>query len=182
MNFLGHFVLTNLIFPYLSPDAHIVNVTGNMHNPNPSIVGSEIFYPGAESLAFPNRIQALPVMIYSISKLCNLYFTYELVRKLKGRNIRVNAFNPGLMIDSGFHKNEQISHSGMTFSKDRATSAEICGQRLADLVIGEKWSKSNGIYDDKGVETKSSELSYDLENAKDLWEVSQRLSQIQSAI
>ena len=32
-NYLGHFLLTNLLLPYMNEDARIINVTSDMHNP-----------------------------------------------------------------------------------------------------------------------------------------------------
>jgi hypothetical protein len=55
-------------------------------------------------------------------------------------------------------------------------SCEVSGKQLAELVIDEQFAHLNDKYVNRGVEMPSSELSYSLENAEDLWETSTRLT------
>ena len=94
-NHLGHFMLTNLLLPRLIDNGRIVIVSSDMHNPP----WGSITYPGAKILADPeNGLNNK----YPLSKLCNLYFAYELSRKLAKiqKPITVNGFNPGLLTDT----------------------------------------------------------------------------------
>ena len=168
-NHLGHFLLTNLLLPFVTDDGRITVVSSDMHNP-PS---GGLTYPGVEALADPdseinNR--------YSQSKLCNLYFTYELAKKLGkiGSNITVNAFNPGLLIDTNFHDNNthRFTEEFMKSVSDRVGELSESGRALADMVVKPYYGENTGKYNDRGNEKPSSELSYNIENAEKLWESS----------
>jgi NAD(P)-dependent dehydrogenase (short-subunit alcohol dehydrogenase family) len=173
-NHLGHFAFANLIRSHLAPDCRIAVVSSNLHNIPPERVnGVRISYPGAEALAKPDLNAVSPMMRYSQSKLCNLYFTYELVRRIGDSEMKVNAFNPGLMLDSEFHKTKMPPRPNVVSCVDM-------GRELADLTIGEKWKGINGRYVNRGVDEPSSELSHNEENGKELWEGSQRLAELDS--
>ena len=94
-NHLGHFLLTRLMLPYMAEEGKIFITSSDMHDaPSGNMV-----WKGTEALAHPNEKLAKDNIRYSYSKLCNLYFTYELTRRLcdSGKKLYVNAFNPGLM-------------------------------------------------------------------------------------
>ena len=65
-------------------------------------------YQDANALAFPTGddhqtdIRTVGRVRYTTSKLCNLLCTYELSRRLQKQQSKmtVNAFNPGLMLDT----------------------------------------------------------------------------------
>lgn len=61
--------------------------------------GTKMVWAGTEALAHPDTSLAENTVRYSYSKLCNLYFVYELAGRLKasGSRIKGKAFNPGLM-------------------------------------------------------------------------------------
>jgi NAD(P)-dependent dehydrogenase (short-subunit alcohol dehydrogenase family) len=173
-NHLGHFAFANLIRDRLTADCHIVNVSSNLHDiPAKRTNGIPISYPGAAALAEPDPEVRIPVLRYAESKLCNLYFTYELVRRLAGTQRRANAFNPGLMLDSEFHKRPMPDIPGTVSCVDM-------GRELAELAIAERWKDANGRYVNRGVDEPSSELSHNVENARELWEVSTRLAGLES--
>ena len=90
-NYLGHFLLTNMLLPYMSENARIINITSDMHNPPGGIE-----WKNPELLAHPTEEDRRK---YSYSKLGNIFFTYELDKRLRNINstITVNAFNPGMM-------------------------------------------------------------------------------------
>jgi NAD(P)-dependent dehydrogenase (short-subunit alcohol dehydrogenase family) len=91
-NFLGPFLLTNLLLPLLrkSPDPRIVNLS------------SSAFRFGNISRIPVNPIKPYHGFLsYASSKLAMLLFTLELALKAKG--IAVNAIHPGI-IDTGIQK------------------------------------------------------------------------------
>jgi NAD(P)-dependent dehydrogenase (short-subunit alcohol dehydrogenase family) len=104
VNHLGHFLLVNLLLKSLVPPARIVVVSSGTHNPaamegriNPPCYRDPrlLAYPPADAIV--SGIQR-----YTTSKLCNLLFAYELVRRLESqgystpdRPIVVNSFDPG---------------------------------------------------------------------------------------
>jgi hypothetical protein len=125
------------------------------------------------------------MLCYSLAKLCNLYDAYELSRRLKsgGRNITSNAFNPGMMNDTGYSAGvgpvmgfaNKVIAPVFAYLGGRLGSSEKSGAALAQMITDAKYEGMSGIYIDRGKEVKSSELSYNLENAKELWETSERL-------
>jgi NAD(P)-dependent dehydrogenase (short-subunit alcohol dehydrogenase family) len=186
INHLGHFLLVNLLLPEMTNGGRIVFVSSDMHSP-PKIFGT-ISYTSAFDLAYPQIDKG--TLKYAMSKLCNIYCTYELSRRLKksGRTITVNAFNPGMMTDTGgFSK---ITNPIMIFFvkaiiplfayfQGRLGSSEKSAKYLADIITLDKYRDITGKYIDRGVIKKSSELSYDSTNAKELWKASEQLVAVQ---
>lgn len=186
VNHLGHYLLTRLLLSDLGDGARVVFVSSGVHDPKaktgmpePRYVSAEVvahdFEPGAEA----GRRR------YTTSKLCNVYDTYELARRLSAssnphlRSIRVDAFDPGLMPGTGLAR----TYSGPlrfvwhyllpigTLFYPNVNSPAKSGRRLALLAAGQRGS-ATGKYFSNGREMPSSELSYDAANAKDLWDTS----------
>lgn len=86
LNHLSGFLLTNLLLERLkvSAPARIVNVTSAMERDA---------RPDWDDLQMERRYNAMQA--YAISKRFNLYFTYELARRLEGSGVTVNAVHPG---------------------------------------------------------------------------------------
>ncbi|MCS7039886.1 MAG: SDR family oxidoreductase [Anaerolineae bacterium] len=86
LNHLSGFLLTNLLLERLkaSAPARIVNVTSAMERDA---------RPDWDDLQLERRYNAMQA--YAISKRFNLYFTYELARRLEGSRVTVNAVHPG---------------------------------------------------------------------------------------
>ncbi len=174
-NYLGHFLLTNLLLPKMADNARIFNVASDMHNPPGGIE-----WHGAEILAHPSQDDRRK---YSYSKLCNIYFTYELDRRLResGRGITVNAFNPGFMADTNFSKGKGKLRSVAvkTTMPERYGTLEASSDALAELAVSGEFENVSGKYFDRSTKyIKSSELSYNRENAAELWEKSAEWTQI----
>ena len=171
-NHLGHFLLTKLMLPYMAEDGRIFITSSDMHDaPSGNMV-----WKGTEALAHPNEKLAKDNIRYSYSKLCNLYFTYELTRRLcdSGKKLYVNAFNPGLMKTNFM----PLTKASMLFVKTamphRFGDLEKSSSALAELVLSEDIVTKSGQYYDRSTHTcPSSELSYNEENAGELWEASE---------
>ena len=175
-NHLGHFLLTNLLLPMMTDDARILNISSDMHNPPQGA----LTWNGTEALA--HHAENLGAARYFYSKLCNQYFTYELDRRLRagGSRIVCNALNPGFMPATnlqagGTLTQEQIDHIRRTMPErcgDLGTSASAA----AELLTSEEFAGISGKYYSMSTTPKeSSELSYNLENARELWEMSEKL-------
>src|SRR2546426_12342645 len=97
VNHLGHFLLTNLLLGRLAANAsgRIVIVASGVHDPQFRTGMPKARITDIRTLAeidgdSDGRLR------YVNSKLCNLWFAYELVRRLEGaglRNLTVNAFD-----------------------------------------------------------------------------------------
>lgn len=180
-NHLGHFLLVRLLLTSMQSTGRIIMVSSDMHCPP----GRQLIWPGAEVLAHPDgKLQKNNMLRYSFSKLSNLYFTYELSRRLKDMDskIVINAFNPGLMTETNFTgKHPKIVTSLLKKIFDgRVGSLEKSAKGLAELMVEAIWGDETGKYYDRGtVERKSSSLSYNFENALDLWNKSVELTKIE---
>lgn len=171
-NHLGHFLLTNLLLPFMTASGRITVVSSDMHNPP----GGLSTWPGVELLAHPEGEAAASRARYSYSKLCNLYFTYELSRRLAraGSTIAVNAFNPGLMTDTNFAPDKsRFTPEFLARVSDRLGSLEKSSTALAAIMTEPNFAGITGKYFDRGTtQTESSPLSYNEENARELWDMS----------
>ena len=164
-NYLGHFLLTNLLLPYMEENGKIINVTSDMHNPPGGIKWRD-----PEELFHPKENDRRK---YSYSKLCNIYFTYELdeILRNKNSNILVNAFNPGMMNTnfSGGHNSKARTTMVKLTMPERLGDLDKSSTALAELIINDKFKDTGKYYDRSTNYTNSSELSYNIENRKDLW-------------
>lgn len=173
VNHLAHFLLTNLLIPHISDQGRIAVVSSDMHNPPQGIT-----WPGVKELQYPSG--NCNENSYCLSKLCNLYFTYELARELErvGRKITVNAFNPGLMTNTNlFADKRMFTDSFLQSVSDRVGSLEHSGKELADLITSPRYKHVTARYIDRGKDILSSQLSYNTENSRELWEASMDLVQ-----
>ncbi len=171
-NHLGHFLLTNLLLPIMKPNARIVSVSSDMHSPP----GPTLTWPGAEILAYPKSDWQGLRNRYSYSKLCNLYFTYELSGRLTriGSAITANALNPGLMTDTNFAPDKsRFTPEFLNRVSDRIGSLETSAKALAEIMTEPEYAQATGKYYDRSTATiPSSPLSYSKENALELWNMS----------
>ena len=174
INHLGHFLLTNLLLPLMMKDGKIIAVSSDMHNP-PLKPGERFEWLGVEAIAHPNDQMAVDRVRYSYSKLCNLYFVYELARILQKENslITVNAFNPGLMKTHYDESKKEFFEFVRLKMPERYGDLDKSSSALAELVYNENIIKtSSNFYDRSTNYIKTSELSYNEKNAKELWEKS----------
>ena len=172
-NHLGHFLLVNSLLPLMEENGRIFIVSSDMHDP-PKQFNPNFEWIGAEKLANPD--EKLMRSRYPYSKLCNLYFTYELIRKNKDKKLFINAFNPGFMPETGL-SGGKMTPERIKFVKDnlpdRVGDLEKSSQALCDLITMENF-KANGEFFDRSINSiKTSELSYNEKNAKELWDLSE---------
>lgn len=173
-NYLGHFLLTHLLLPYLEETAKIFNVTSDMHNPPGGMkwIDPELLFHPVEN----DRKK------YSYSKLCNIYFTYELDEMLRkdNSNILVNAFNPGMMNTnfSGGHNSPARTAMVKLTMPERLGNLNKSSSALAELLVNDEYKDTCKYYDRNTNYINSSELSYNVENRKDLWEKSMTITGI----
>ena len=132
------------------------------------------------------------------SKLSNLWFVYELVRRIASAHLlqddkplTVNGFDPGLVPGSGLARDYS---PGLRFVWDRVlpgvsrilnpfvpqfSTAQKSGQTLAHLVLDPTLARVSGKYfpsHTRWQASSSSTDSYDLVQARALWEESVRVT------
>ena len=197
VNHLGHFLLTNLLLGRLaaSAPARIVIVASGVHDPKfrtgmPKPRITDIRTLAETDSDFNGRLA------YVNSKLCNLWFAYELRRRLEGAgvpNLTVNAFDPGLVPGSGLARdyppalrfiwNRLLPGVArvLTLAVPTINPAPKAGAALAQLVLDPALASASGKYFPSHArwrEAPSSDASYDPERARLLWEESVRMTRL----
>ena len=203
VNHLGHFLLTNLLLTRLiaKAPARIVIVSSGVHDPKrktgmpkPAVTDMQtlITTGGPRKGEFEGRLA------YVNSKLCNLWLAYELVRRIEtahvledGQRLTVNGFDPGLVPGSGLARDYSPA---LRFIWDRVlpgiarvltlvvphvSTARKSGHALARLVLDPTLVGVSGKYfpsHTRWQAAPSSDASYDLEQARALWEESVRVT------
>lgn len=191
VNFLGHFLLANLLLPHMARPARIVFVSSGTHDPKQKTGLPPPVYTNARKLAFPEEEIGDPMKIglrrYTTSKLCTVYGVHELHRRLREAGvdwIDVNAMDPGMMPGTDLAREYP---SWMRWSWDHllpvlrpflrnTNSPDHSGRNLAALAIAPAFDGLSGRYFEGVKEIRSSTLSYDQANARDLWETSCELA------
>ena len=169
-NYLGHFLLTNLLLSQLNDGARIINVSSDMHNPPGGIEWKGMDYLAYDAVDDRKR--------YSYSKLCMIYFTHRLAEMFKeeDRHVGVNSFNPGYMATTNFsggHTDKARALLVKTTMPDRYGELETSSDALTKLATDSCFNGISGLYYDRSTTPKeSSELSYNRENEEELWDKS----------
>jgi NAD(P)-dependent dehydrogenase (short-subunit alcohol dehydrogenase family) len=208
VNHLGHFLLVNLLLRRLlsHAPARIAIVASGVHDPKfrtgmpkPDIGHIDVLATtgGPRPNGFDGRLA------YVNSKLCNLWFTYELVRRLratglasKERPLTVNAFDPGLVPGSGLAREYPAALRFLWLRVLPAVArvatrivptinpADKAGDALAHLVLDASLERISGKYFPSHArwgEAPSSDASYDEGRAVALWEASVRMTRLTAA-
>jgi len=173
INHLGHFVLTNLLLDVIkaSSPARIINLSSHGHN-----FADE---KPLEDMMYENK-KYKHIKAYGNSKLMNLYFTFELARRLEGTGITVNAVHPGpIRSKFGRSKNNPWWYRfGYSMSVPFLKSTKKGAATSIYLATSQEGAEISGKYWAKCKERKSSELSHDVEMQEQLWEISEQLTKI----
>jgi NAD(P)-dependent dehydrogenase (short-subunit alcohol dehydrogenase family) len=175
-NHLGHFLLVKLLLPLMEENGRILIVSSDMHDPPKSMIPN-FEWIGAEKIAKPDDEEFMKSrMRYPLSKLCNLYFTYELIRRIGDQKVFINAFTPGFIPETGL-SGGKIPPQAIKFVKDnypeRMGDLDKSSQAMCDLITMKDFN-FNGQFFDRSTNTiKTSELSYNEKNAKELWDLSE---------
>ena len=186
-NHLGHFLLTSLLLDSMQEPARIVVVSSGTHDPE-TIEGrfNQPVWLGANRLAKPTSEKEMTGMQrYSTSKLANLLFAYELNRRLTGRNITVNAFDPAAVPATNLLSSVQhpvvrwvlrASAKASTLLGVKVSTPEASGKAMARLLLDEHLSGVSGKYYQINEKKRSSQQSYDQDLSRALWEDSLSLT------
>jgi len=158
VNHLAPFLLTLLLLDLLKRGApsRIINVTSMSH-------ASSIDFENLQGEKHFSGYEA-----YSLSKLCNILFTYKLARKLEGTGVTANCLHPGVistkLLKTGWGMGGSPVTQGSKNSAYLATAPEL------DNVTGKYFMNRK--------QKKSSGISYDQEIQTKLWQISEQLTGI----
>jgi len=160
-NYLAPFLMTNLLLDKLkdSSPSRIINVTSGMH------YGTINF----DDIEFKHNFSGAKA--YRQSKLGLILFTRLLAKKLKETGVTVNCSHPGLNItnlgrDAGRFSRLIFKSMGKDPKIGAETSIYLASSPDVENITGEYFAK-------KKIK-KSSKESYDLNLAKQLWDVSKK--------
>jgi light-dependent protochlorophyllide reductase len=200
VNHFGHFLLTNLLLEDLK----------RAENPRVVVLGSSLHDLNARKKegqedqtlvpSFPEGILQEEenydgMKAYRVSKLCNIWFVYELQRRLgDSTNIVVNAVSPGFIPATGLSRHagflgrlvvdfivEPLRYLGLLPSFVR--SQEDGANSIVEACVGNIASKGGQyLWLPQGKEElerlKSSIESYELDKAKEIWELSVKICKL----
>ncbi|XP_050297543.1 uncharacterized protein LOC126736916 [Anthonomus grandis grandis] len=176
-NYFGHFLLTNLLLD-------ILKKTGNSRIVNVSSIGARSVKDlDVNNLnAYPEHESRLPnIMVYARSKLCNILFTIELAKRLRGTSVTTYSLHPGAVFTDIFNKMPAITRVPVT---------QIINWFFKSAIEGAQTSIYCSVA--KGIESLSGEhfadcafvtrykSAQDPELPKKLWQVSEELVNLKS--
>src|SRR5918996_1575353 len=155
VNYLSHFLLTSLLLPHLkdSAPARVVNVASAGQSPidfdDPML---ECGYDAMRA--------------YSMSKLAQIMFTFELAERLSGTGVSVNALHPASLMDTKMVQD--------TFGYTMSTVEEGADATVY-LAASPELEGVTGRYFDGTREGRADGQAYDKEARQTLWELSEEL-------
>lgn len=189
LNFLGHFLLANLLVKQMTAPARIVFVSSDLHDPAATKMGkiAPPRYGPVEDLAKAKGTAAnmKPIARYGTAKLYTMMTAYELDRRFRQEKIQltVNAWSPGVVptTQAGRDANPIMKKLMMQpwfikFMGSHLTTDEEAGRGLGSLVADPKYSGVSGRYFFRFGEIQSSPDSRDENKARSVWEQSTMLA------
>ncbi len=161
INHLSMFFLTLNLLPVIKPlhaePARIINVSSTAH---------------ASKMDFDSLVQPLKYdghRAYSLSKLCNILFTFELSEKLKDKNITVNCLHPGVintkLLRAGWGGIGGFFGRGLR--EGAKTSVYLATSKDVENITGKYFSDSKIA--------KPQSIAYDKDIRAKLWQLSEEL-------
>jgi len=158
INHLAYFLLTYLLFDLIKKSnyARIINVASMAHSSSVDFdnLQGERNYDGFEA--------------YSLSKLCNIMFTYDLAEILRETHITVNSLHPGVISTKLLHVSWGLG--GLAVSKGAATPVYLATSKDVKSISGKYFS-------DKRIRA-SSAVTMDKKIRNRIWQLSEEMTGI----
>ena len=170
LNHLGYFLLTHELLGLLKASApsRIVTVASAAHQ------GAKL-----DMSDLQNAKNYSGFRVYGQSKLANIYFTYELARRLQGTNVTANCLHPGFVASRFGNNTGGVFRLLIGWAKMVAAISEDNGAKTSVyLASSPEVQGVTGKYFDKCAAVPSSAVSNDVDIARALWRESERLTGI----
>jgi retinol dehydrogenase 12 len=166
VNYLSHFLLTNLLLETLKANApsRIINTTSDAHT------GGHMDFDDLQEESNYGAMRS-----YSQSKLAQVLFTRELAERLKGTGVTVNTFHPGLVASNWGTKSAGALSFGIKLGHPFMTSPEKGADTGIYLASSPDVANVTGQYFVKRRVASPSKDALDADAAKKLWDVSMKL-------
>jgi NAD(P)-dependent dehydrogenase (short-subunit alcohol dehydrogenase family) len=173
-NHLGHFLLTNLLLDNLrhSAPARVITVSSQLHDPD---------YAGGKKPNFDyDNLRGEKYydanIFYRNSKLANMWFTYELQRRLEGTGVTSNAVCPGFVPEAIADRRtspiERFLYKQILARMPFARSLEQASTSYMFAITDPQLEGVGGKFIVDGKFKRSSVDSYDEQKARRLWDLS----------
>jgi len=173
-NHLGHFLLTQLLLDDLiqSAPARVITVSSQLHIPGYGNGPPPDF--DYENLKGEKYYDAR--IFYKNSKLANVWFAYELQRRLVNTGVTSNAVCPGFVPEAiGERRNstfERFFYKKIMTKMPFARSLDQASDSYLSVAIDSRFDGVGGKFIVDGEAISSSEESYDEQKALRLWQSS----------
>ncbi len=156
VNHLAPFLLTGLLLEKIwqSRPARIVTVSSmaHVHTIDFDNLQGEKGYDGYTA--------------YSLSKLCNILFTFELAERLKGTGVTANCLHPGVI-------RTKLLHAGWGMG---GAPVEVGAQTSVYLASAPELEQVTGKYFSNRREARPAAIAYRPEVRRKLWELSEQMT------
>lgn len=189
VNHLAHFLLVTELLEHLRRPVRVIVVASGVHlGPSRSFGFPAPEWAEPRQLALADRTGTLITgragrVRYANSKLANIMFTYELARRVATEDVTVNAFDPGLMPETGLARQYPPAirqlYRRLTPLLTLLPGARRVSQSATDLAwlaTDPELTGVSGKYFVKRRPKPSSRLSHDEDLARELWEQSVALT------
>jgi NAD(P)-dependent dehydrogenase (short-subunit alcohol dehydrogenase family) len=151
VNHLAHYLLARLLVPHMADHGRLVITTSDTHDPAVTPIAPKSLEP--QTLAHPSKSgSGTGIRAYAASKLCNLLTaaSFASQEEVKGRQISVIAFNPGLTGGTSLGRDSSRARRAFVALLMRTVfrlvglfrpeyvmgTAERPGEALADVALG----------------------------------------------
>jgi NAD(P)-dependent dehydrogenase (short-subunit alcohol dehydrogenase family) len=175
VNYLSHFLLTNLLLPQLQKGegGRIISISSDAHKGCRPLDFDDL--NNSKKWQKPSAIAGNQA--YQNSKLCLIYFTYELAHRLEGSTVTANVVHPGSFVDSNIYVN-MTGFFGfvMKLLKPFYQPVEKASATAIYLASSPEVKGVNGKYFANCAPKSSSKLSYDRDAARLLWHISEKMT------
>jgi NAD(P)-dependent dehydrogenase (short-subunit alcohol dehydrogenase family) len=120
-----------------------------------------------------------PRVFYNNTKLANVWFAYELNRRMAGTGVSACAACPGFVPQTLGATKTGLAHwfyDKVLMLIPAARTPEVSGRELADLALSAEFADAGGKFFAGGRAIRSSDASYDASLARKLWEISTQVT------
>jgi NAD(P)-dependent dehydrogenase (short-subunit alcohol dehydrogenase family) len=199
VNHFGHFLLTNLLLEYVkkAEKARIVILSSTLHDPNGRKKDGQedqLLLPSFPEGIIPKADNFDGAHAYRVSKLCNVWFAYELHRRLEDSHVVVNALSPGFIPTTGLSRRygplawfaahwivEPMRFFGLIgFVRSQDEGAKAVVEACVGIGVASKGGQYLCLPIGKNeLELKKSSIeSYDETKAREAWNISHELCKL----
>ena len=169
VNYLSHFLLTNLLLGKLKSSApsRIINVTSAVHRE------AHINFGNLQEKKGYKQFKS-----YAQSKLATVLFTYELAKRLRGTGVTANCVHPGTVATNLGRQDPGFLGAFMKLTTAFLATPEEGAKTPVYLASAPALVQVTGKYFVNMSEQASSPESYDEAEARRLWKESEKLTKL----